>query len=81
MVDFISVFCTVLPIVIVSLLLALTWSSFTGGGRAGIRPLARPSTKPRRLRRQHKLEDSKLCKTNTLVLPVSYSYYLRDQLQ
>ena len=76
MVDFISAFCTVLPIVIVSVLLALTWSSFNGR-RAGLRPLARSGRgagkKSRRFRQHTKAEweDNKLYKAEMLILPVS----------
>ncbi|XP_065920600.1 uncharacterized protein [Dysidea avara] len=74
MVDFISAFCTVLPIVIVSVLLALTWSSFNGR-RAGLRPLARSGRgagkKSRRFRQHTKAEweDNKLYKAEMLILP------------
>jgi len=75
MVDFISTFCTIIPIVIVSVLLALTWSSlkFNGGCRVWFRHLERSSAKSRKIRRRFKVEsvENKLCKAETLVLPVS----------
>ena len=49
MIDFISLFCTAFPVIIVLALFVLTWKSFYGANTRG-RQSARFATKPKRSR-------------------------------